>query len=465
MSAESKVTKSYLIKWAITLIIPLLIYLIPTNDVFTDQLRLFFVITVLVLETFAFEFFPMLVPSVLLSVLYIITGLVPAEVALSPWTNTTVYMVLGAFLLANVLEECGLLHRISVFCIRLCGGTYNGALYGLFLTGIVLAFVTFNNHYIIMVIFTYSVIKAFGYDRPCKEAAIMTMVGCLGAVGTASSVYNPSYVSLAQSGLELVAGEWPIPWYVQTLTCWPTLLFGFFFIWVMTKIFKTKNFSSNTGKQFYDEEHKRLGKMSPKERKATILTVILMAYLFSSPIHGLPIAYGFMIVPFLAFFPGIRVGTEQAVKKLDMGVIFFIVSCMSIGSVGTALGISDYISTVMGPMLEGMSPIAVLTALLGSGTLANLVMTPFAMCSSLAAPFTQIAIDAGLNPEVSIMTLIISTDIYFLPHEVTCLLVAMGFGLIKMKDFIKYATLKSGLYFIWFLVIQVPYWYLIGYIY
>ena len=112
-------------KWAVTAVLALLVMLIPTNAVFTEDLRLFFTITVTIICVFAFELLPTLAGAVLLSAAYIISGLVPAEVALAPWTNTLIYMTLGAFILANVMEECGLLQRICLWCIAKSGGTFN----------------------------------------------------------------------------------------------------------------------------------------------------------------------------------------------------------------------------------------------------------------------------------------------------------------------------------------------------
>ena len=166
-------SKSQLVKYLVTLLAPVFILLIPTSEYFTQELRLFFAITIMYLFLIVFDFMDLLVPSILLSAAYILLKLAPANVALSPWTSTLIYMIIGAYALVNVMDECGLLKRISVWCIRKCGGTYNGALYGTFLAGLILGVVTFNNAYLIMVSFAYGVTKSFGYDKPCKEAAIM----------------------------------------------------------------------------------------------------------------------------------------------------------------------------------------------------------------------------------------------------------------------------------------------------
>ena len=74
-------------------------------------------IVVIIIMVIAFELFEMLVPSIMLPTLYFLSGLVPLNVAFASWTNTTVWMVLGALILAN--------HRNRLF-LPSCRSIYDG---------------------------------------------------------------------------------------------------------------------------------------------------------------------------------------------------------------------------------------------------------------------------------------------------------------------------------------------------
>ena len=63
--------KAEKVKWLVTLIITLGVYLIPTNDVYTRQMSLFFTVTVFGLLLMAFEFFEPLVVSVTIPMLWV----------------------------------------------------------------------------------------------------------------------------------------------------------------------------------------------------------------------------------------------------------------------------------------------------------------------------------------------------------------------------------------------------------
>lgn len=60
------------------------------------------------------------------------------------------------------------------------------------------------------------------------------------------------------------------------------------------------------------------------------------------------------------------------------------------------------------------------------------------------------------------MSLIVSTAVIFMPHEVACFVVLFGFGYVKMGDFIKSVGLYAVLIYIFMGLILYPYWRLLG---
>ncbi len=58
--------------FAISLLLPALIWLIPVTEVFTGSLQLYFIISLFVILLMAFELVPMLVSGMLLGTLYFI---------------------------------------------------------------------------------------------------------------------------------------------------------------------------------------------------------------------------------------------------------------------------------------------------------------------------------------------------------------------------------------------------------
>lgn len=449
------------IQWIVTLLIPALIYLVPTTEVYTQNLRVFFVITFFIILLVAFELFELLIPAILLPTLYFLSGIVPVNVAFASWTNTTVWMIVGALILADALEECGLLIRIAYYCIRKCGGTFTGIMYGLFFTGMALSIATFSNAFIIMMTMTYGICKAMKLERS-NASALICFMGIMGGITTCTFIYNPGYLALGEVGIRTFIPDFAVQWYMMLQYNGVTLLIYLGVIWLLTKIYKTHEVTFAGGKEYFDEQYAKLGPMSPKEKKASVLVLVLMAFLFTGPMHGIPSAYGFMTLPYILYFPGVNVASRNCTKKTNFSIIFFISSCLGIGSVGGALGIGTLISELVSPLLAHTSALMALTTMLISGTIANLFMTPYAMMAGLSAPFAKVALDLGLDPMSSIMTLMISTDMVFFPHEVAGCLLMYSYGLISMSNFIKFGVLKTVLTLLFFMGVVYPFWICFG---
>lgn len=451
------------IKWFFTLAIPLIFLCFPINAEYTPQLRIFFMITVFVLLLTAFDLMEILIPSVLLPTLYFLSGIVPMNQAFGAFTTPTVWMIFGALVLANTLDECGLLRRIALGCICKCGGSFTGTLYGLFLAGVVVSFIAFAQAFILLVTLTYGICKAMNLQKS-NAAAMVCIAGMLGGVTTLSWMYNPGYVALGEAGIRSFDPSFTIYWYESLLYNGPIFFLSLACIWLMTKLYNTKSITFEGGREYFDKAYAAMGPLSANEKKALFIVALLMIYLFSSPFHKLPAAWGFMTFPYVLFFPGFKVGTIESIKKINFSIMFFIAGCLCIGVVASALGAEKLISSVVSPLVKGHGSLAALLILLAMGTVCNLFMTPYAMMAALSLPFGTLGVDAGISPLASVMALTMSTDLIFMPYEIAPCLLMYSFGLISMANFVKFYSFKTIATFAFFICLIWPYWRLCGWV-
>ena len=129
-----------------------------------------------------------------------------------------------------------------------------------------------------------------------------------------------------------------------------------------------------------------------------------------------------------------------------------------------ALGAEKLISTLVSPLIAGQSSLSVLLLLLFMGTVCNLFMTPYAMMAALSLPFGSLGVAAGITPLSSIMTLMMSTDLIFMPYEIAPCLLMYSFGMISMGNFVKFYSFKTVATFLFFICCIWPYWKLCGWI-
>ena len=455
------VDKKTLIGWLISILVPCIIFMIPTNDFFTADLKLFLIITLFVILIIAFELLPQLIAAFLMPSLYLISGLVPVDIAFGSWTSTTVWIVLGGLVFANVLDDCGLLKRIAYFVIRKCGGTYMGAVFGCFVIGCILNIITFCNGWLVASALVFGVCKAMDL-KPSKESSLICFAGTIGATGATVFLYYPGYYALIETSIRNFIPDYTMGMFETFKYNGIGLPLFVLMIFIMKKIYRIDSKSMKFNKKLFDNKYKELGPVTIDEKKAIVMIILLLSYLFSTQFTGFPSAYGFMLIPFVMYLPGIGIGKIETLKKINFPTIFFVATCLGIGTVGAAVGFGDFLQAIAVPLLAGKSPLLACIVFMMFGMIANFFMTPYAMLGGLSLPFAQIAVSLGMNPVVAVMILLWACEILYLPYESAGNLIMYQYGLYPMKEFVRTEGLKSIVMIIAFIIIMYPMWNLMG---
>jgi di/tricarboxylate transporter len=455
------VDKKKMIGWLISILIPVIIALIPVSANYTESLKMYFTITLFVILIIAFELLPQLISAFLLPSLYLISGLVPAGIAFSSWTGTTVWMVLGGLIFSIVLDECGLLKRIAYYVISKCGGTYNGAVFGCFFIGIILNLITFCYGWLVASPLVFGVCKAMDL-KPSRESSLLCFAGTIGATGTTIFLYYPGYFAIMEAAIREFIPNYSMTIFSSFIYNGFSVVLYLLTLLILMKVYKTKEMNMKFSIELFDEKYRELGKISSKEKKAVVMIVLLLVYLFTTRFTGFPAAYGFMSIPFLMFLPGIEIGDNNTIGKLNFSMIFFVSTCLGIGIVGAEVGFGEFLTNIAVPMLSGKSPLVACIAFMLFGTIANFFMTPFAMLGGLSLTFAQIAVSLGISPIAAVMILLYSCEILVLPYQSAGNLIMYSYGLMPMKDFVKQESLKAVIMIIGFIVVMYPLWNVFG---
>ena len=462
VSVKPAVNRGEIIKWAISILVPIIILLIPVNAVFTSQMRTFFAITVCGLFVIAFEFFDNIVPAIIMPAAWVFFGVTTIDKAFSGFMGTIAYMVLGAFLLATVLEEIGLLQRLAYWCLVKAGGNFMGLLLGLFLAGLLLTLVTFGNGYIIMAAISYGVCKAMKLQRGRTSAAVM-MACILGAVAARVYNYSPTTISVLVQNARLVVPGFDINFYQASGHNWPLAVASLICLFIVYNWYGPKEHDADS-KAYFQNELTKMGPMTPAEKKALVVVAILLVYLLSVPLHGFATDWGFIFIPWLMFFPGFRVckSPEVTIKNVNFSMLFFVVACMGIGTTASSLGLGNIIAEFCLPLFQGGNIFTQVSLVYAVCFVLNFLMTPLAIFSLITVPLCEIALMIGVDPRVFVYTILHACEAIILPYEYVPYLIAYSFGMMTMVDFIKLNVMRTLIYFAGFLLLVVPYWMLLG---
>ena len=175
--------------------------------------------------------------------------------------------------------------------------------------------------------------------------------------------------------------------------------------------------------------------------------------------------WGMALIPWLLLFPGIGCAKKEDVSKMNFGMVFFICACMAIGSVATSLGLGALLQEVVTPLLSGKSVFVLFLAIWVIMFLGNFVMTPLAMLAAFTVPFLAIAETFGVNPISVLHFMLTAYDQIIFPYEYALYLIFFSFGMISMKDFMKFGAAKTVLNFIICFALLIPWWMFTGFLY
>lgn len=459
MTDSQTIDKNWMMKWAVVFIAAAAIWFVPCNEVYTPEVKKFLFVTALGILLVAFELIDLMAVSMMFPVGYILMGLAPMESAYGAWLGTTPMVVIGGYMIANVMDRIGLLKRIAYWCILKVGGSYYGLLYGVLIAGCILNTATGGNAWVIMAAFTFGLCKTFDLGKTMDSALIM-FVGALSAGASCVFIYTPYFLSILFSSAKLAGVTYAPTWIEHFIQMLPYAVFILLLVFLLPKIYKpTKKLP---GKEFFQKEYEALGKMSMDEKIGTGFMILLIIFMFTGSIHHMELDWAFIIIPWLMFVPGVKVANPDDVKNVDFSMVFFCVACLSIGNVSNYLGIGATVANLLIPILQPLSSNVVVGAIYVIGVVLNFLLTPFAILGGFSEPIAQVAAGLGINPVGALYSLYVGADQVFLPYEYLSYLIFYAFGLMKMTDFIKLAATKTILASLVVFFVMIPWWHFMG---
>lgn len=460
MSTVSKTSKSMMVKYAVNVILPLAIVLIPCTDTFTWQMKGFLASTIFAICCFAMNTMPSTGIAILLPVFWVFFGISKPETIFSVWQQYLPWVVIGGFLLANVLQRTGLLSRVIYKLVSKTAVSYKGLLIGLAISvGLITQLV--GSHPVLFATIAYGICVAFDFGQSKASAGIMFVTAVSGMVAIQARFTAPLMLlgTAKSAGFNLdLLGFFESYWYNL-----PLIIFWVACVALAIIMFKPEKEIS--GKEYCKEKLAEMGPMSTQEKKAAFIVIIYLLFIFTSKLHGLSLEWGMAMIPWLFIVPGIGCAEKQDIQKMNFGMIFFMVTCMAIGTVATSLGFGKLLATYATPLLTGQNVYVLFLAIWLILFVCNFAMTPLAMMAAFTVPFLTIAQSFGVDPLAVVYFIRTGFDQVILPYEYANYLIFFGFGVISMKDFMKYMAAKSVLNFVICFALLIPWWMFTGFLY
>lgn len=462
-SADNGSSRLTLVTWlkiAATILVPMSMLLF--SGTLDSKIVTFLVITFAAIMLLAFGFVDMGVIGLAVPMFILMFDIAPMDRVFYPWMTDLIWLILGAQILAVGLDRSGILKRVAYGSIRFCKGSFTKLMWILFGVLIIEAFITFANGYMINVALFWSLCKAFKYWKVKQSAILLFVMGMVGGMACVITFF-PYYNAAISTGFQTVIPDFGWGWYEQLVLFWPGYILMILYIFILTKVYKTDKMPIiEGGIEYFINEYEKLGPFSRKEKFALVITAIIFLYVMLIPLTNWEMLYGFTILPLLFLMPGVNILDEVNFSDININMYLVISAFAGMGSVASYIGLNTIIADSIRPMLDGTGTIfaAIMITLLG--VLANIIMTPGGIVTSLSGTVGAICLSTGLDTVIGAFALMYSLDLTFLPYQDMGTLQEFAPGYVSMGDFVQLAVIRFIVFFGGYLILIVPYWHFLG---
>jgi len=402
------------------------------------------------------------IAALLVPVAQVFLGISTIDQGLAAFSKPTVFLILASLFLAEALRKHGLTRRLAMTTVVASGGGIQRLLFGIMAVAAFFSMWVENTATAAILI---PVALTISRQIPDPEEARPFLV--LLVLGIAYSASLGGMATITGAGSNAVAAEFLnqvgtfrfMDWMVYGL---PALLLLFPVTWwLLLRVMpvSVRRLDVTPARQDLQKQ----GPMSPTERQLLFtLGVTIFFWITGSGIEGLlnlpPPSLSATVVAILAvgYLSVRQVIDWNDVKGVSWGIFFIIGAGLSLGEALTRTGVTDWLATLITPIVSGPPLLVTLLVLVYLSALLTNILNN----TTIAAVFVPILIAiAGTDPSLSPVQLVLPVTLattfgYSLPSASGRMALVSGTGIVGSKDMMRYGLIMTmvsaailGLYF------------------
>lgn len=394
----------------------------------------------------------------------IILNVAEASEVLSLWTSSTIYLVIGAYLISDAVNKSGLGERIAYMFIIKYVNSFKSIIFSTFILQIILGLLIphpWPRAFLVLSVMKV-VIESANINKEDQKiigfsvfaSAVPTAMVFL----TADSTIN--IIAVDFSGVDL---GW-VGWFIHMGV--PALFASLMTYLLIILLFKPTS-EVVIDKDLIKSKLEDLGKIDSIEKRTIFWVIIAIILWMTDFIHGIDLGWVTILVAILMSFPIVgEVLDASSWKSIPIDTLFFLTAALSIGKIGAITGMNSWIASVILPasIPENIYLFALLITVVSVGL--HMVLGSVMAVMGVAIPaFLSYTQGSGLNPLVPVLLVYTSVAFhYILPYQHMTMLVGLGddFGMYTDSYVIKLGIPLTVVVFITTILVQIPWWHLTG---
>ena len=441
----------------------LLVWFMPLSGISMEAQRCL-ALTLMTVTFWAFQVMQPAYAGGLFLALLVIAKVAEPAVVFRSWVGTTMYLIIGAYLIASAVKSSGLGERIAFNYLLRFVKSYRSVIVGVFVLTLVLSLLIphpWPRAFLIMSVMA-AVIKGSGIPR---EDAIKIGFSVFAAAVpvslvflTGDAVLNP--FAVAASGTEIGFVDW------LRIMSVPALVASALTCGLLIVLFPPSQ-EVRVNKGEIRRKLAELGPMRTLEKRAVLWLAVAIILWMTDGIHGVDVGWITLLVAMLMAVPGIGgVLKAEDWSSVPVQTLVFLTAAMAIGAVGTSTGMTTWIAETVLPSAapSNLFLLAALITILSIG----LHMALGSVIAGLGVAIPAILVFAeplGVSPvAVTMIVYIAIAAHYILPYQHLDILVGASeeMGGFTQKETVRMGVPLIGVLLFVTVAVMIPWWMLVG---
>jgi len=415
----------------------------------------------------AFDVLPDYVVGLGMMLAWIVFKVVPSEVAVSGFTTSPFFLIIGVLGIGASLQSSGLLFRLALQVLRRFPLTHRGQTLGLALTGtcVTPGIPDSTSGAAIAGPIILALSDCLGYARRSNGSAGLAMAAVLGFGQMSPFFLTGAAENLLAWGLLPEPAHSQVTWGSWVFTALPMLVVTFVVGYAATLLLLPPESQPTTSRGLIETQIEALGPVSTAEWiNGGVLLSALVGWV-TAPYHGIDVAWVAMI----------GIGLLLAGNLLDRvtfraGIywdfLFYLGAVLSLTGVVRHLKVDAWVIEQLTPLLQPLAaqPTYFLLSMALIVFAARFILPSIPLVSVLIITVVPIATEGGINPLVLTLVICTTVSVWFLPYQSTYYL-ALYFGT-KEKAFshgqVRLLAWSYGAIYLLAIAAAIPYWRWLG---
>ncbi len=462
MQKEFTMKNKRIIGLIVGVLVAIIINLMPLDGLSAEG-KMCLALSLMTVVFWAFQIVQSGYSSGLYLVLLIIFKVADPSVVLSPWVGSTIYLVIGAYLIASAVKSSGLGERIAYSFIIKFVNTYKSIIISVFVLTFILSILIphpWPRAFIIMSVMSV-VIKSANIP---KEDAVNIGFSVFAAAVPVSMVFLTG--DSAINSMAVQASGVDISWMQWFIYMGPPAIMASILTCILILILFKPTREVMINKEEIIEKLNLLGPLTNKEKRTLIWLLAAIVLWLTDSVHGIETGWITLLVAMLMSLPVIgEILEPRQWGEVPIHVIMFLAAAMAIGKVGAATGMNNWIAETVLPSSIPSNPyaLAIIIAVISMGI--HMILGSVIAVLGIAIPALLIFTEPmNINPMIT--TFLVYSAIgahYILPFHHLDVLVGQGKenGMYGQKEVIRLGIPLTAVVFI-IIIFEIIYWKLLG---